>query len=154
MMRSWSLSTFTLLVSILALSACAASSARHPLAGVAQPDRAQAGYWLFTHDGFLVVRLTSGDKPHRYQGSITAVDGKPVSLLLERPALAQQVAAQDASVQFDIELGRAAEEGFRVRLDGRCARFDLYVDGARHVGRVHLGRRKNAPQQIPFERCP
>jgi len=79
----------------------------------------------------------------------------------QRAGLAEQVAAQGDSIQFDLEPARLGEEGFRVRLDGSaankagaCVRFDLYVDGAHKPERVHLGARRLSPKGIPFERCP
>ncbi len=136
------------------LTGCAISSARHPLAGTSRPDRSQAGYWLFVESGWLHVRMTAGERGRRFQGSISAADGGPMVLSLDRPTQAQQVAAQESSVQFDVEMSRGGEDGFRVRMDRRCMRFDLYVDGSHHTGRVHLGRGRSAPQQLPFERCP
>jgi hypothetical protein len=62
------------------------------------------------------------------------------------------VAAEGNSVQFDLE--PHGEEGFRIRVDHSCVRFDLYVNGAHRPERVHLGPRALSPKSVPFERCP
>ncbi len=142
------------LVAALACSACTVGSARHPLAGRLKPARTEPGYWIFVDDGWLHVRVTSGERSHRFQGSVTAVKGALGALELERAGLAEQVAAQGDSIQFDLEPGKGTEEGFRVRVDKTCAKFDLYVDGGHKAERVHLGPRRSAPKAIPFERCP
>jgi hypothetical protein len=138
----------------IALSGCAVNSARHPLVGRGKLDRAQAAYWVHLDGDWLQIRMTAGEHARRFQGSITSVDGTPLPLQLERPAQAQQIAAQGPSVQFDVDMARGAEDGFRIRADRHCLRFDLYVDGAHHAGRIHLGKKRLSPQQVPFERCP
>lgn len=152
MLRSLAIDVLALLA--LGAVGCAADQARHPLSGASRPDRAQSGYWIYVVDGWLHVRMSAGERARRFQGSITAGDGGPLPLALERPQQAQQIAAQGPSVQFDVDMTRGSEDGFRVRIDRRCMRFDLYVDGAHHASRVHLGRHKGSPQQVPFERCP
>lgn len=153
----------SLLFSVLACSAigCNTGSVRHPLLGRIKPARAETAYWIYVDDGWLHLRVTPGDRGHRFQGSVTAIKGSLGALALERAGLAEQVAAQGDSIQFDLEPARFGEEGFRVRLDGNaankasaCVRFDLYVDGAHKPERVHLGTRRLSPKGIPFERCP
>jgi hypothetical protein len=151
---------------IMLSAACNVPSARHPLLGHLRPVKSEPGYWIFLDDDWLHVRVTSGDKPRRFQGSVTAVrsprgtaEARLGGLELDRPALAQQVAAaydsrQGDSIQFDLEPARHTDEGFRVRLASGCVRFDLYVDGAHRPDRVRLGSRRFSPRQIPFERCP
>ncbi len=151
------------------VAACNTPSARHPLLGRLRPVRSEPGYWIFVDDGWLNVRVTPGERPRRFQGSVTAVRGPatrpnaaPSSLgplELDRPALAERVAElsdpkQGDSIQFDLEPPKNSDEGFRVRLVNACARFDLYLDGARRPERVHLGGRRASPKQVPFERCP
>jgi hypothetical protein len=100
------------------------------------------------------VRLTTGEHGHRFQGSITGLHGPLGAVALERAGMAERVAAQGDSIQFDLDPPRGAEEGFRVRIDKNCARFDLYLDGARRADRVHLGPHRLSPHGVPFERCP
>jgi len=129
-------------------------SARHPLAGKIRPAKGEPSYAIYSDGDWLHVRVAGGDKPHRFQGSVTALRGNIGALELDRPALAEQVAAHGSSIQFDIESPRGAEVGFRARIERACLRFDLYVDGARRTERVQLGGRRANPKQIPFERCP
>jgi hypothetical protein len=142
------------LLTVLGLGGCGESSVRHPLVGHLRPVRTEPGYWIYVDDGWLHLRITSGEHGHRFQGSVTAVGGALGPLELERPAMSEQVAAQGQSIQFDLEPGRGVEEGFRVRLDRACARFDLYVDGAHRPERVRLGPHRLSPRGVPFERCP
>ena len=136
------------------LAGCAAMSAKHPLMGRAHPVRGEVGYWIWADDGWLNVRLTTNEHGHRFQGSITGLHGPLGALELERAGMAERVAAQGDSIQFDLDPPRNAEEGFRVRIEKNCARFDLYLDGARRAERVHLGPKRLSPHGLPFERCP
>jgi hypothetical protein len=136
------------------LAACEADSLRHPLVGRTRPMHGESGYWIYLDDGWLHLRVTTFEHGHRFQGSLTVLRGQLGSLELDRPGMAEQVAAQGNSVQFDLEPGRNAEVGFRVRTDESCLRFDLYVDGAHRAERVHLGARRLSPRGVPFERCP
>ncbi len=143
-----------LVIALAALGACEAGSVRHPLVGRAKAVRGEHGYWIWLDDGWLHVRVTTGERAHRFQGSLTVLKGTLGPLELEKAGMAEQVAAQGDSVQFDLEPGRNAEEGFRVRTEQGCLRFDLYVDGAHRPERVHLGPRRLSPKGVPFERCP
>ena len=142
------------------LAGCATLDLNHPLVGHARPVREEAGYTIAVDDGWLVVRMTPGAHPHRFQGSIAAVGAPLGALELDRPQLAEQVAAQRGpgsrgdTIQFDLEPPLGSDEGFRVHLGRACARFDLYFDGAHRAERVHLGPGRVSPQQVPFERCP
>ena len=139
---------------LLMIAGCGAHDPRHPLVGRARPARSEIGYWIYVDDGWLHLRVTPGDRGHRFQGSVTALKGPLGTLALERANMSEQVAAQGDSIQFDLEPAKGADEGFRVRLDKACARFDLYVDGMHRPERVHLGPRQATPKAIPFERCP
>ena len=143
---------------LTSFAACNTPSARHPLLGKVHPVRSEPGYWMYVDDGWLHVRVTSGERGHRFQGSVTAVHGTFGSLELDRPALAEQIARaggkQGDSVQFDLEPTKNSDEGFRIKLGQTCARFDLYLDGERRPERVHLGGRHASPKAVPFERCP
>jgi hypothetical protein len=141
-------------VVLVAFGACDGANVRHPLAGRARPVRTEPGYWVWHDDGWLHVRVTSGERNHRFQGSLTALNKAPLGQLeLDRPEMSQEVALQGDSVQFDLEPGKGREEGFRVHSDA-CVRFDLYVDGSHKAERVHLGKRPLSPKAVPFERCP
>ena len=48
----------------------------------------------------------------------------------------------------------AESEGFDARVDGGCAKFDLYFDGKPRADKVHLASPVVFPPQVPFERCP
>lgn len=146
--------SLALLALAVGLCACQVPSAQHPLAGKINPRKGEASYAIYSDDDYLHVRVAGGERAHRFQGSVTAVKGTLGALELDRPSLADQVATHGASIQFDLEPQRGAAEGFRVRLDHACLRFDLYVDGARRPERVYLGGRRTSPKQIPFERCP
>jgi hypothetical protein len=156
-MRSWALPMLRSLVviALAGLAACEAGSLRHPLAGRTKPVHGEPGYWIYLDDGWLHLRVTTGERGHRFQGSLAVQKGQLLGALeLDRPSMAEQVAAQGNSVQFDLEPGRNAEEGFRVHTDQACLRFDLYVDGAHRAERIHLGARRLSPRAVPFERCP
>jgi hypothetical protein len=143
-----------LVLALVLVAGCIGGDPKHPLVGRSKPLKGEAGYWIHVDDDWLYVRFTAGERAHRFQGTVTPLKGAFGALELERPALAQQVAQQGGSIQFDLELDRAAEEAFRVRIDKRCARFDLYVDGQRRSERVHLGPRRLPPKTVPFDRCP
>jgi hypothetical protein len=154
-MRSWALPMLRSLavVALAGLAACEADSLRHPLVGRTKPLH-ETGYWIYLDDGWLHLRVTTGERGHRFQGSLTVLKG-PLGLLeLDRPSMAEQVAVQGNSVQFDLEPGRNADVGFRVYTEQACVRFDLYVDGAHRAERVHTGARRLSPRGVPFERCP
>jgi hypothetical protein len=144
---------FALPLVLLALASCAGGP-RHPLAGPLHAVRSEPGYWISIDDGWLSVRVTSGEHGHRFQGSVSGIKGPLGPLQLERSGMAEQVAVDGDSVQFDLEPGKNAEEGFRVRVEHTCLRFDLYVNGAHHPERIHLGSHRLAPKGVPFERCP
>jgi hypothetical protein len=154
MRASATLRSVLLIACALSLGGCDGANVRHPLAGRARPVRTEPGYWVWHDDGWLNVRITTGERGHRFQGSLTALNKAPLGQLeLDRPEMSQEVAVQGDSVQFDLEPGKGREEGFRVRSEA-CVRFDLYVDGTRRAERVHLGKRHLSPKAVPFERCP
>jgi hypothetical protein len=139
----------------LALAGCRTFDPKHPLSGKPVIEPAQTGYWIWISDGQWHLRMTSGQKGHRFQGSMAGVNGSVADLSPTRPELQDRIALVGDSVQFDLEAGPSAGgDGFDAKVAGGCARFDLYIDGRRRGDQVRLGPRNLPPRRIPFEKCP
>lgn len=137
---------------------CRSFDPKHPLMGAPELDASRPGFWIWLSDDLWHVRASSGVKAHRFQGSVTGLNGGVTQLEPTRIELKDQVAIVGEAVQFDFgETGPApsgATEGFDLRVAGGCARFDLYVDGQRRPERVRMGPHALRPRHIPFDRCP
>ena len=144
------------LLPLLALStwtACAAQ--QHPLEGPSRPAVGELGYFIATDGSWLVLHLHTNDRAHRFQGSVTPTKGALQDLALDRKTLADAVALQGGELQFDVEVGKNGHERIRVRMPPGtpCAKFDLYLDGARRPERIYLAAAQKSPSEIPFQRC-
>jgi hypothetical protein len=141
-------------MALLCVVGCHTFDPKHPLAGRPSPSDSTAGYRVWTEGNVWHVEASPAGRPHRFQGSLTAVHGSTTELALSRAELRDRVALVGNAVQFDLEsVGARPSDGFTVQVAG-CARLDLYLDGHRRPDRVRLGPRGLAPRQIPFERCP
>lgn len=144
------------LLPLLAFATWTACAARpHPLQGPSHPQAGELGYFIATDGPWLVLHLQTNDHAHRFQGSVTPTAGALHDLVLDRKALADGVALQGGELQFDVEVGKNAHERIRVRMPRGtpCAKFDLYLDGARRPERVYLAAAHKSPSEIPFQRC-
>jgi hypothetical protein len=138
---------------------CRTFDPKHPLRGKPDVDGTRPAYWIWVEDNVWHVRVTPGARPHRFQGSLTGVHGSVTDLTLTRPELADRVALNGASVQFDIDAGgpdgpKKGTDGFSARVLGGCGRVDVLVDGKPRPDLVRLGPRGQQPRSVPFERCP
>lgn len=139
---------------LLLWAGCATFDPKHPLVGKPSIAEKQLGYWIWVDGGGWHLRMTSGKRPRRFQGSLTAVSGRIKDLQLTRPDLKDRIARVGNAVVFDVE-SRAADGavGFDAQLSGSCARFDLLIGGQYRAEYVRLGPRLMATKRIPFEKC-
>jgi hypothetical protein len=146
--RSW------LLALALLLSGCRTFDPKHPLVGAPSVQAENLGYWVWFDDGIWHVRMTAGQKPHRFQGSVAGARGGVLELRTTRADLKERIAVVGDAVQFDVDAAAMADEGFDVKIAGNCARFDLLLDGKYRAADVRLGPRASAAHRVPFEKCP
>lgn len=154
---TWSSALLALLA--LAMTGCRTFDPKHPLRGKPDVDGTRPAYWIWVEDNVWHVRVTPGQRPRRFQGSLTGVSGSVTDLALTRPELADRVALSGGAVQFDIDAGgpdgpRKGADGFSARVLGGCGRVDVLVDGKPRPDLVRLGPRGQQPRSVPFERCP
>jgi hypothetical protein len=146
--RSW-----VLLIPLL-LGGCRTFDPKHPLVGEPKVQAENLGYWVWFDDGRWHVRMTAGQKPHRFQGSVAGVRGGVMDLQTTRADLTERIAVVGDAVQFDVDAAALADEGFDVKIVGSCARFDLLLDGKYRGEQVRLGPRGSPAHRVPFEKCP
>jgi hypothetical protein len=145
-MRCW-------LFLIACLAGCNTFDPKHPLVGKPTDFATDPAIYVWVDDNTWHVQLVG--KGHRFQGSVAGVNGGVLELALSRPDLKDAIALAGDAVQFDVESPvPQLPNGFDVRVVGRCARFDLYIDGHHHPDRVRLGPRLQKPAHVPFDRCP
>jgi len=150
------------LLALVALCAgvagCRSFDPKHPLNGAPELDASRPGFWIWLSDDVWHVRASSGAQAHRFQGSVTGLNGGVTELAPTRLELKDRVAVVGDAVQFDLggpgPPPSGAADGFDLRVAGGCARFDLYLDGQRRPERVRMGPRGLRPRHIPFDRCP
>jgi hypothetical protein len=147
-------SSLTLLAVALFGIGCSTFDPKHPLIGHPTIDATAAGYWIWIADGVWHVRMTPGERAHRFQGSMSGVSGGVTDFAPTRPELRDRIALVGDSVQFDVDATTDGNLGFDARVAGGCARFELYVDGKHHAEQVRLGPRAQPVHRTPFERCP
>jgi hypothetical protein len=133
---------------------CRTFDPKHPLVGTPEVRTEQANYWLWFEDGKWHLRMTGGGKPHRFQGSLTGLNGGVIDLQITRPELRERIAVVGDSVQFDVDAVGEEENGFEAQVAGSCARFDLLLDGRYRSEHIRLGPRAAPAHHVPFERCP
>jgi hypothetical protein len=109
-------------------------------------------YWVWHDEGGWHLRTTTAGARHRFHGWVEPIGGRVEDFRPTRLEWGDRVRVAARGIEFDFETA-GAEDGFDWRVSSGCSRFELFIDGAAHPGKIHLGGAASHPHHTPFERC-